>query len=91
MIWERNNYHFQNTQGRNNGRLKVTDGQLLNDMKECDIFTTNEGLQHATEHDLMHLSLLQVKPLQAYSKHSLANTKIQTSNNIFGEIFQLPT
>lgn len=59
-------------------------------MKNCDICTTNEGSQqHRTEHDLMHLSLLQVKLL--YSEHCLANTKIQTSNIIFGEIFRSPT
>lgn len=46
-------------------------------------------LQHITEHDLMHLSLLQVKLL--YSEHCLANTKIQNSSNIFGEIFQIST
>lgn len=67
VIWKRNNYHFQNAQGRNNGRLKVIDGLLVNDMKECDIFTTNEGLQHTTEHDLMHISLLQVKLLYSNS------------------------
>lgn len=73
--------------GWNNKQLKVR--LLVNDMKKCDICTTNKGAQHRTERDLMHLSLLQVKLL--YSKHCLANTKIQTSNIIFGETFRSPT
>lgn len=57
-------------------------------MRECDIFTTNKGLQHTTEHDLMHLNLLQVQLL--YSKHCLANTKILQSDQIFYEVFLIP-
>lgn len=62
-------------------QLKVLVRLLVNDMKECDIITTNKGLRHTTEHDLMHLNLLQVQLL--YSKHCLANTKILPSDQIF--------
>lgn len=84
VMWRRNNYHLQKAQGRNNRRLTASVRLLVNDMKDRDIFTTNEDLRHTTEHDLMHLSLLQVKLL--YSTRRLANTK-----NIFGEIVQILT
>ena len=41
VIWKRNNYHFQNAQGPNNGQLKVSFRLLVYVMKESDTSTTH--------------------------------------------------